>query len=962
MLLGRATRGVRWRWSIAGGLILIGALSSVLDGVDRAIVDLRSSFASIPASGAVIVVGIDAKSIDAMQQWPWPRRHHAAVIDRLVSAGAERVAIDIDFSSASNPTDDAALSAALARAGPLRVALPFFLQPQPEEDGTARIVTTAAHPLFASHAALANVNVIPDSDGIVRRYQLSEDLGGVRRPGLASWLQAGDSNALAREAIDDEIAVDFSIDVGTIPYVSFVDVLDGIADPAWFEDRLVLIGAVDLALGDFVATPRYRALPGVMFHALAAETLLLDRSLRMHGSWPLALLVAALVAAHGYRLDRLAWSKAALLTTSLTVLVAIAAAAGQALFAVTFDLDVFLIAWLIVSATIARRQVGLLALRRRALARKAERQRRLVEGIVANSFDGILTFSSSGRLLSVNPAATELLAASAPRLLGRTLATQLPEIADELLERCTEGRDYRGTIVLERPPLARRTLEAVMSTFLDDKIGSMVGVLVLHDVSEARATAAALDHLHHHDPLTGLPNKLLFERNLETMIDAARQASGSVRCIVIAIESLAEITVETLGDGIVAAVGQRLRQTVDAGVACARIGSVDFAFALPEQPTTEAMITKIKASLVDTYEVDGQQFSLDLKLGAASFPKDAAEARNLVRCATVAARCAQSGGNEVAAYQLPTDHNLKRRFTMLSALRRAIQEHDFSVEYQPKVDAQTLVLRGCEALVRWRSDEFGGISPAEFVPIAEDAGLIDDLTHAVVARVIQDQPQLTQGGLHVPVAINISGRSLSTTDGGRSLFRHILERCADPAKLAFEITETAIMDDPDRAVALLQQLKDGGFEVMLDDFGTGYSSFGRLRELPLHGVKLDRSLVHLAPGDQSGEEVIASVIELTKRLGLSTVAEGVETIAELDRLRHLGCNLIQGYLTGTPMEATALVEWAQTGGARSLVSQARQQHGQRQNSLSTRSTRHPTAATASMSADRDVTERMTILG
>ena len=502
-----------------------------------------------------------------------------------------------------------------------------------------------------------------------------------------------------------------------------------------------------------------------------------------------------------------------------------------------------------------------------------------------------------------------------------------------------------------------------MSTFLDDKIGSMVGVLVLHDVSEARATAAALDHLRHHDPLTGLPNKLLFERNLETMIDAARQASGSVRCIVIAIESLAEITVETLGDGIVAAVGQRLRQTVDVGVACARIGSVDFAFALPEQPTTEAMITKIKASLVDTYEVDGQQFSLDLKLGAASFPKDAAEARNLVRCATVAARCAQSGGNEVAAYQLPTDHNLKRRFTMLSALRRAIQEHDFSVRVPAqgrRSHARPSRLRSLGPLAG--ATDFGAVSPAEFVPIAEDAGLIDDLTHAVVARVIQDQPQLTQGGLHVPVAINISGRSLSTTDGGRSLFRHIMERCADPAKLAFEITETAIMDDPDRAVALLQQLKDGGFEVMLDDFGTGYSSFGRLRELPLHGVKLDRSLVHLAPGDQSGEEVIASVIELTKRLGLSTVAEGVETIAELDRLRHLGCNLIQGYLTGQPMAATTLIEWARAGGARSLVSQARQQHGQRQNSLSTRSTRHPTAAIPSTSADRDVTERMTIFG
>ncbi len=913
----------RWRWILAAVAILAGTFSGVLDRVDLDIIDLRSGLVSREASGEVVVVGIDAQSIEALRQWPWPRRYHATVIDRLLAADARRIAIDVDFSSASNEVDDAALRRALARAGPARVSLPFFRQMQPDADGSLRVVETGPHPQFAPLVALSNVNVLPDVDGLVRHYPPGEALEGAQHPALAVWAIGGDGVATVERLPPGPIAVDFSIDVETVPYVGFVDVLEGRFDPAWFQGRVVLIGAIDLSLGDFVATPRYRALPGVMFHALAAETLLLDRPLRVLDARPFGVVLALLALVLGRRLELLRWRRAALLTTGAAVLAVALASAGQILAAWTFELDAVLVGWVAVNAALAQRHVALLRLRRRVAARRAERRHRLVEGIVANSFDGILTCSAAGRVLSANPAAAAIFDAAPAQLVGRELGALLPTIAGRLIESCSLSRDFRGTVALARPGSGQQTLEVVLSTFLDARIGSVVGILVLRDVSELRATAAALDHVRHHDQLTGLPNRVLFERGLEASIAAARIAGVKVDCVVVALEGLAEIDSATLADEMVVQLGDRLGRLAGDGAALARTGPFEFAIEVPQRAGDDgAFLSRLVEAAGEPCRVGGQSLGVELRLGVASYPAHAADARNLVRCATVAARHAEAGPVHVAPYDPSLDRRLQRRRSVLSALRSAIGEQAFTVVYQPKVHAGSLALAGLESLVRWNDPAFGPVSPAEFVPIAEEAGLIDELTRLVAAQVMRDQAVLAAGGLAVPVAINLSGRSLGAADGGRSLVDHVIGLGARPATIAFEVTETAVMQDPTVAVALLGQLRDAGFEVMLDDFGTGYSSFGLLRDLPLSGLKLDRALVRAVPGDRSGDDVVASIVELARRLDLKTVAEGVESAADLRRLRGLGCDTLQGYLTGRPMLPAALVEWHGRGGARSAVASA----------------------------------------
>ncbi len=913
----------RWRWILAAGAILAGTFSGVLDRVDLDIIDLRSTLVSREASGEVVVVGIDAQSIEALRQWPWPRRYHAGLIDRLLEADARRIAIDIDFSSSSNEVDDGALRLALARAGPARVSLPFFRQSQPDADGSLQVVETGPHPQFASLAALSNVNVTPDVDGLVRHYPLGESLGGVQHPALAVWATGDDSTSTQEELHPGRIAVDFSIDVETIPYVGFVDVLEGRFDPAWFRGRIVLIGAIDVSLGDFVATPRYRALPGVMFHALAAETLLLDRPLLVLDARPLGVALALLALVLGRRLERMRWRRAALLTTGAALLAVAAATAGQILAGWTFELDAVLISSVAVNAALSQRHLALLHLRRQVAARRAERRHRLVEGIVANSFDGILTCSAAGRVLSANPAAAAIFGAAPAEIVGRELGALLPTIAGRLIASCRNSRDYRGMVTLARPGPGQQTLEVVLSTFLDARIGSVVGILVLRDVSELRATAAALDHLRHHDQPTGLPNRALFERRLDASITAARLANARVDCVVVTMDGLAEIDSVTLADEVVLCLGDRLRQLAGDSAAVARTGPFEFAIEVPDRACGDvAFLARLVEACSEPCRVGGQSLGVELRLGAARYPDHAADARNLVRCAAVAARHAEAGHVHVARYDPSLDRRLQRRRSLLTALRAAIGERAFSVVYQPKVHAGSLALGGLESLVRWSDRAFGPVSPVEFIPIAEEAGLIDDLTRIVVAQVMQDQAALAAGGLVVPVAINLSGRSLGAADGGRSLVEHAVSLGARPATIAFEVTETAVMQDPTFAVALLRQLRDSGFEVMLDDFGTGYSSFSLLRELPLSGLKLDRSLVRAVPGDRSGDDVVASIVELARRLDLRTVAEGVESVVDLRRLRSLGCDTVQGYLTGRPMSPAALAEWHDKGGARFAVASA----------------------------------------
>lgn len=893
------------RWAVAALLVVGLAGSGSLDGLERALSDARARLVTRPASGSLVVVGIDAESLGEIGRWPWSRRVHADLVDRLAEAGVRRIALDIDFSAAADPEGDAALARALARLGTDRVALAGYRAAQPVADGPARLVQSVPLPALARHAELVAVNVVPDPDGLVRRYPTEAELAGRVVPSLALW-------ALGRsmEGPASDVAIDYGIDVATIPYFPATDISSGRADPHWLRDRTVLLGAVDPALGDIVATPRYRALPGVMVHALAAETILQGRVLHSIPATATAPLLGLLLLLAGRRLERIADP----------ILVAVGLAAPVAIVATALLLDLvavravelapFLVAWLVATVVVVARRLRELRAARAASAVEAERRRRLFEGVVASSFDGILTIDADGRVLSANPVAQRLLGAEPAALLGRPLGELAPALLPALPEPGEASR--RGEATFAPAGERRRTLATVATRLNDPMAGGEILVLVLEDVSEARASAAALERLRDHDEATGLPSRSRLETSLGRMLGGT-EPSSPVACLAILLPELAELEAvdgpRAVADALRAA-ADRLRSALPNNLPLAKVGAGALAIALPEHPSPE-LAARLVAALAQS---GGGQVGGAVCLGLAAAPEHATDAAGLVRAALLAARSSSGRPDGIAVYAPAEDRRRTRELALVGALRTALAERTLDVVYQPKVDTWTLLPVGLEALVRWRDPRLGPVSPAEFVPLAEARGLIGPLTRRVLERVVADQAALEESGLVVPIAVNLSGLTIGEPRAAAALLALLREIGGRPQRLSFEVTETAVARTTEDGIACLRTLREGGYAIALDDFGAGYSSFALLRELPLDSLKIDRALVCAPAGDRSGEAVLASVIELAGKLGLASIGEGVEDERDLERLRRLGCDSAQGYLLGRPMPVDALIAWAREHG------------------------------------------------
>jgi predicted signal transduction protein with EAL and GGDEF domain/CHASE2 domain-containing sensor protein len=899
MAPSRAAEVLR-RLMVAALLPLLAGLG-FLEPFERWIGDRRAELASRPASERVIVVGIDAEAQAVLGRWPWPRRLQAELVRRLIGAGALRVGLDVDLSAPGPEPDDRALAAVLASAGPERVALAGYRQNQPMPEGPARLAETVPAASLGRDVTVALVDVVPDADGLVRAYPSGAELGGSRRASLAHWLT--DAPSVPGTG---PIGLDWAIDVATIPYLSAADLLAPDFDPAWVAGRLVLVGAVDPALGDMVAVPRWRVLPGVFVHALAAETLVQERIPWGPGDLATSLLLAGLLAAFGPRLERATPRAVAIGGAALLVATAGSSFWAERLWSLRLPLAGPVAAWLLALAVATAATLRRLHEARARAAREAERRRRLLEGIVAESFDGILTLTPDGRIATANPAAGALFDLAPEALGGRRLA----ELAPALEAARAAGPGERREATLALPGGRRRTVEIAVAR-LHEPVDGVVDILVLRDVSQARATAIALDRLLHRDEETGLPNRRRYEELLEAQL---REASGDrfVACLVVDSGELVEpvgLDDPNASAGPLAALAAALGTRLPPGTIVARVAP-DTLACLPPGPVGAEAAAEV-ASLARAAAADappGAPAPELLRIGLALGPSDAADGRGLLRCALLAARRGAAPGGW-ARYAAAQDRSQKRRGRVLSALRAALAADRLRLVYQPEIDTWTGVPVAVEALLRWHDPELGPLAPSEFVPLAEEAGLVEPLTRFVVRRAVADRARLAERGLALPVAVNLSARSLEGPQAAGTLARLLAEAGGTPDRLQLEITETAVARSGAEALACLLALREAGYAVALDDFGVGYSSFARLRDLPVSTLKIDRALVRVRPGDRGGDLVLQTVVELAERLGLATVGEGVEEPADLERLKAAGCTLAQGYHVAPPMPVEELAGW-----------------------------------------------------
>ena len=427
----------------------------------------------------------------------------------------------------------------------------------------------------------------------------------------------------------------------------------------------------------------------------------------------------------------------------------------------------------------------------------------------------------------------------------------------------------------------------------------------------------ALDYIAHHDYLTKLPNRAQFITVLENTLSEARLIKGlHVGLIFMDLDRFKEINDafgHSTGDIVLCEIAKRLTESIPDCVLIARLGGDEFTVIVksydnkPIEKITQAIIKVIQQPIV----LNEAESYLTCSIGISLFPLDAQNAESMLRNADTAMYQAKNEGkNNFKFYnQTMTDASIAK-LQMENQLRKAIEKNEFSLQYQPQIDIYSGSVIGSEALLRWNNDSLGAISPAVFIPLAEETGLILSIGNWVLEEALKQQAQWIKEGLYPGlIAINIASKQIYHTELV-AILRHLIQKYTiDPKMIELEITERVIVEDPTSAIHILNTLRFMGVRISIDDFGTGYSSLSYLKQLPIDKIKIDQSFIRGITEHKEDAQIVNTIIHLAYGLGLSVVAEGVETQAQCEFLRTRDCHEIQGYLFSKPLCADKFVQF-----------------------------------------------------
>ncbi len=414
------------------------------------------------------------------------------------------------------------------------------------------------------------------------------------------------------------------------------------------------------------------------------------------------------------------------------------------------------------------------------------------------------------------------------------------------------------------------------------------------------------------DPLTGLPNRRLLGERLERAALASARSGQAVGLLLLDIDRFKEVN-DTLGhprgDALLLQVAERLSAVVRDSDTVSRLGGDEFAVLLPQIASLEAAeqsMERIQSVFDDPFDLDGLVLHVDTSIGLAVLPDHADDVTDLLARADVAMYSAKAAGAGMAVYSSAGDANTTSRLTLLGELRRALDTDELQLYYQPKISLKTGRVTGLEALLRWNHPTRGLVPPTEFIPIAEQTGLMHQLTRRVLGLVGEQMADWDRDGVLLPVAVNLSARNLLEPDLDRVVAAMLELHGLPAAMMEFEITESALIEDPVRAAEMLGKLTALGITVAVDDFGIGNTAMGQLRTMPLRTIKIDRSFVTNLGSDGSHGVLVRAIVDLAHEFGLVAVAEGVEDEEAIRQLVAMGCDLAQGFHWSRPVPADEL--------------------------------------------------------
>ncbi len=481
------------------------------------------------------------------------------------------------------------------------------------------------------------------------------------------------------------------------------------------------------------------------------------------------------------------------------------------------------------------------------------------------------------------------------------------------------GVAYRGEFRFRHQDGSWRVLE-IISTASRTETGEVGLVVNARDISERIAQTEALRHQTLYDALTDLPNRILFRESLQHAILNAYHQKKPLALLLLDLNRFREIN-DTFGhqwgDTLLQQVSSRLRGVLRKSDPLARLGGDEFAVLLPnagDEIGAQRVATRLIRVLEHGFVVEGRALSIGASIGIALYPEHGEDADTIMRRAEIAMYAAKRSHSDFAFYQSDQDHYSPDRLLFAGELQQAIACDQLMLYYQPKADFVTGEVSHVEALVRWRHPERGLIPPDQFIPLAEQTGLIRSLCHWVLDDVLRQCALWKRNGHRLQVAVNLSMRNLQDPGLPDVIVKLLSRWDIDPSWLEVEITESALAADPARTLAILTRLHDMGIRIAIDDFGTGYSSLAYLKRLPVDEIKIDKSFVMGMATEDDDATIVRSTIELGHNLGLQVVAEGIEDEATWELLKSLGCDFAQGYFLSRPLPAGEFTTWLQASG------------------------------------------------
>ncbi|QPF93736.1 EAL domain-containing protein [Bradyrhizobium commune] len=896
----------RYRPHILVVIALAVVLSTGWHGALRnALTDLRFAWQSRAASGDVVVVAIDAPSIDRIGVWPWPRRLHAELLHRLEAAGAQEVAFDVDFSTPSDPDSDEAFLKALREVGGSTI-LPSFKQPGPT--GGAAHVNRPLKP-FGNQSWPALVNVAIESDGLVRRYPFGEKLGDTVMPSMAVVLAGQDVNRRP------PFLIDFGIRAASVPRVSYADVLRGDAETLdKLRDKKIIVGATALELGDRFSVPNGGIVSGPVLQALAAESILQHRTLRWTSDFGMMLGLGLICLLMMYSWRRIAPGLRVAILVAAGAGVELIAALVQARWPLVIDTSLFHIAIIAYLTAIALDEIDFRSL----LGRIAESR---FHRIAMSLGDGLVCTDEDHRITVWNPGASAIFGYMPTEMIGRSFETLCAVPADNSARPFAMRDAARqallvpgGAVVVEFEGRRKNgetfPVEASFSGW-QGADGFQYGA-ILRDISVRKREAERVRYLAEYDALTGLANRNTLHAGLVGLIAKAERRSSEVALLVLGLDGFQQINDmlgHAAGDLVLRAVAARLKTEVGETAIVARLSGDEFAIAFDCAETGEpvaAFAERIARAFEAPLATGARQHRVRISIGVSVYPEAGQNADDLMgngHLALTKAKMTRRGSHVI--FESTIRQELENRLTLESELALAADRGEFELFYQPQVRLVDGSLIGAEALIRWRHPARGYVSPGEFMPVVNTSALSERIASWVMETASRQARAWELSGNSVRVAINLSPSQLHSGDLAHSVAVLLATTGLTPSLLELEVTEDILLHDEGRVLDLFKRIQELGVRVLFDDFGTGYASLSYLKKFPLDGLKIDRSFVLDLLSDSDDAAIVGSTIGLSKQLGLTVVAEGIENRATADFLVSMGCEEGQGYFFGRPMPAEA---------------------------------------------------------